>query len=184
MLTWKQFTADIFEHKKRKNRQDRDQYLYTDVHEAIISAEQFEAVQVLFENKKHGYRGGVPIMQVVDMGVFRGYIPINHHWISEDPEIYYKASNSVPVYKKIKSHLIVPVRENLILPIMFNYCFTRQSGKLQLDRVQKMICTAFHGREMQGSQWRQKQLSARTFVIHYIRLWTGFPIIYIKFSEL
>lgn len=34
------------------------------------------------------------------MGVFRGYIPINHHWISEDPEIYYKASNSVPVYKK------------------------------------------------------------------------------------
>lgn len=100
VLTWKQFTADIFEHKKRKNRQDRDQYLYTDVHEAIITAEQFEAVQVLFENKKHGYRGGVPIMQVVDMGVFRGYIPINHHWISEDPEIYYKASNSVSVYKK------------------------------------------------------------------------------------
>ena len=103
VLTWKQFTADIFEHKKRRNRQDRDQYLYTDVHEAIISTEQFEAVQVLFENKKHGYRGGVPIMQVVDMGVFRGYIPVNHHWISEDPEVYYNASNSVPVYKKKKN---------------------------------------------------------------------------------
>lgn len=100
VLTWKWFTADIFEHKKRKNKQDRDQYLYTNVHEAIITVEQFEAAQILFENKKHGYKGGIPIMQVVDMGVFSGYIPINHHWISEDPEAYYKASNSVSVYKK------------------------------------------------------------------------------------
>lgn len=103
VLTWKHFTSDIFEHKKRRNRQDRDQYLYTDVHEAIVTQEQFEAVQVLIENKKHGYKGGVPIMQVVDIGVFQGYIPINHHWINEDPEIYYKASNSVQVYKNNKS---------------------------------------------------------------------------------
>lgn len=26
VLTWKTFTADIFEHKKKKNRQNRDQY--------------------------------------------------------------------------------------------------------------------------------------------------------------
>lgn len=103
VLTWKQFTSDIFEHKKRKNRQDRDQYLYTDVHEAIISKEQFDAVQILIENKKHGYKGGVPIVQVVGMGVFSGYIPINHHWISEDPEIYYQVSNSVPIYKKMEN---------------------------------------------------------------------------------
>lgn len=99
VLTWKRFTADIFEHKKRKNRQDRDQYLYTDVHEAIISVEQFEAVQILLENKKHGYKGAIPTMQVVDTGVFSGYIPINYHWISSSPEIYYKASSSVPIYK-------------------------------------------------------------------------------------
>ncbi len=104
ILTWKQFTADIFEHKKKKNRQDRDQYLYTDVHEAIVTPEQFEAVQVLFENKKHGHKGGVPIMQVIDMGVFRGYVPINHHWINEDPEEYYKASNSVSVYKQNQNY--------------------------------------------------------------------------------
>lgn len=103
VLTWKQFTSDIFEHKRRKNRQERDQYLYTNVHEAIITAEQFEAVQILFGDKKQGYRGGAPIVQVVSTGVFYGYIPINHRWVSDDPEIYYKASNSVPVYKKSRS---------------------------------------------------------------------------------
>lgn len=100
VLTWKQFTCDIFEHKKRKNRLDRDQYLYTDVHEAIVTPEQFDAVQVLLNNKRHGYRGGVPLMQVVDNGALCGYVPINHHWVNADPESYYKASNSVAVYKQ------------------------------------------------------------------------------------
>lgn len=45
VLTWKTFTADLYEHKHRKNRQDRDQYLYTDKHTAIIPEEKFEAVQ-------------------------------------------------------------------------------------------------------------------------------------------
>lgn len=100
VLTWKQFTADVFEHKKKKNKQDRDQYLYTDVHEAIITPEQFEAAQVLINNRKHGYRGGVPVMQVVNEGALCGYVPINHHWVNADPNSYYKASNSVSVYKQ------------------------------------------------------------------------------------
>ena len=52
------------------------------------------------DSRKHGYRGSVPIMRVIDMGVFRGYVPINHHWINDDPETYYKASNSVAIYKQ------------------------------------------------------------------------------------
>lgn len=52
VLTWKTFTADLYEHKHKKNRQDRDQYLYKDRHEAIITLEQFEAVQILIENHK------------------------------------------------------------------------------------------------------------------------------------
>lgn len=95
VLTWKTFTADIFEHKKRRNRQDRDQYLYTNEHEAIISVEKFEAVQTLLENKKHHLRGGLPTMHVIDAGIFRGYVPVNHHWINDDPYVYYAASNSV-----------------------------------------------------------------------------------------
>ena len=95
VLTWKTFTADIFEHKKRKNNQDRDQYLYTNTHDAIVSVEKFEAVQRLFADRKHGMRGGLHIMQVIDMGVFQGYVPINHHWINDDPNAYFEASDSV-----------------------------------------------------------------------------------------
>ena len=95
VLWWKTFTADLYEHKHKRNRQDRDQYLYTDQHEAIVSVETFEAAQVLLDNRKHHVRGRLPTMQVIGDGIFRGYVPINHHWINEDPNAYYQASNSV-----------------------------------------------------------------------------------------
>ena len=95
VLTWKTFTADLYEHKHRKNRQDRDQYLYSGIHPAIIPAQKFEAVQVLLENRKHHVRGGLPVMYVIDEGIFRGFIPINHHWVNDDPGTYYDISNSV-----------------------------------------------------------------------------------------
>ena len=95
VLTWKTFTADLYEHKHKRNRQDRDQYLYKDRHDAIISVDKFEAVQVLLENRKHHVRGTLPRMQVIDEGIFRGFIPINHHWVNDDPNVYYDISNSV-----------------------------------------------------------------------------------------
>lgn len=95
VLTWKTFTADVFEHRKRKNCQDRDQYRYRDKHEAIVSVDKFEAVQILLANKRHHVRGGLPRMHVIEEGVFRGYVPVNHHWINDDPNMYFEASNSV-----------------------------------------------------------------------------------------
>ena len=96
VLTWKTFTSDMFEHKHKRNNMDRDQYLYTDHHDAIISIETFEAAQVLLENRRHHYYGALPTLQVIDDGVFRGYVPINHHWINDDPVSYYEASKTVP----------------------------------------------------------------------------------------
>lgn len=95
VLTWKTFTADLYEHKHRKNNQDRDQYLYKDRHDAIISVEKFEAVQVLLLNRKHHIRGSLPMMHVIDEGIFKGFIPINHHWVNDDPNVYYDISNTV-----------------------------------------------------------------------------------------
>ena len=100
VLTWKTFTADLYEHKHKRNRQDRDQYLYKNRHEAIISVEQFEAVQTLMENNKHHVRGGLPLMYVINEGIFQGFVPINHHWINDDPNSYYDASNSVKDTRK------------------------------------------------------------------------------------
>ncbi len=99
VLTWKTFTYDIYEHKKRKNNQDRDQYLYRDHHPAIISVEQYEAAQQLLMDRRHGMRGGIHYMHVIDSGVFTGYVPINHHWSNSNAEEYYKASESVAAPK-------------------------------------------------------------------------------------
>ena len=102
VLTWKTFTSDLYEHKHKKNRRDRDQYLYKQRHEAIISVQKFEAVQVLIENRKHNLRGTLPSLHVIDKGIFKGYIPINHHWVNDDPDIYYDISNSVSGKLSIK----------------------------------------------------------------------------------
>ena len=93
VLTWKTFTSDLYEHKHKKNRADRDQYLYRNRHPAIISQDQFEEVQILLENRKHHMRS-LPSLQVINEGIFRGYVPINHHWVNEDPSIYYDISNT------------------------------------------------------------------------------------------
>ncbi len=95
VLTWKTFTSDLFEHRRKKNRQDMDQYCYKGQHEAIIPREKFEMVQALLQNRKHHIRGAFPCLHVIDGGVFRGFVPINHHWINEDPRLYYDSSNSV-----------------------------------------------------------------------------------------
>ena len=100
VLTWKTFTADLYEHRHKKNNQDRDQYLYRDRHEPIISAEDFEAAQIITENRKHHSRSGLPLLYVIDEGIFRGFVPINHHWINDDPGLYYDASNSVAQSRK------------------------------------------------------------------------------------
>jgi len=94
ILTWKTFTADIFEHTKRRNNQNRDQYLYKDDHEAIITPEKFEAVQTLLECRKHKIMT-LPAVHVIENGIFRGYVPVNHHWINDDPNVYFEASNSI-----------------------------------------------------------------------------------------
>lgn len=35
------------------------------------------------------------MMHVIDEGIFKGFIPINHHWVNDDPGTYYDISNSV-----------------------------------------------------------------------------------------
>ncbi len=94
ILTWKTFTADLFNHKRKKNRGNMDQYYYTGRHEAIISREKFEAAQALLQNRKHHVHGALPSLHVITGGVFHGFVPINHHWVNDDPGPYYDSSNS------------------------------------------------------------------------------------------
>ena len=41
-------------------------------------------------------------MHVIDEGIFRGFIPINHHWVNDDPGTYYDISNSVKQASRTK----------------------------------------------------------------------------------
>ena len=98
VLTWKTFTKSLFEHKKIKNT-TKDQIMYTNVHDPIISVKKFEAVQVMLDNMKQGVRGLNPL-HVVSDGIFAGYVPVNHHWINDDPNSYFEASNSAELESK------------------------------------------------------------------------------------
>ena len=102
VLTWKTFTADLFEHKHKRNCKDRDQYLYMGRHDAIVSLEKFELVQTLLENRKHHLHGSLPLLHVIDEGIFRGFIPINHHWINNDPKVYYDIANSIDQHVRVR----------------------------------------------------------------------------------
>ena len=41
-------------------------------------------------------------MHVIDEGIFKGFIPINHHWVNDDPGTYYDISNSIKQPAKVK----------------------------------------------------------------------------------
>lgn len=55
----------------------------------------FLAAQVLLEHKKHHVRDGLPVVKVIAEGVFRGFIPINHHGINDGPGVYDDAASRV-----------------------------------------------------------------------------------------
>ena len=92
VLTWKTFTEDMFEHKKVRNTK-MDQYMYTNVHDPIITVKKFEAAQTMLDNMRHGVRS-LNTIHVVSDGIFTGYVPVNHHWINDNPNVYFEASNS------------------------------------------------------------------------------------------
>lgn len=100
ILTWKTFTADIFEHTKRRNNHDRDQYLYENDHEAIVTPEMYEAVQTLLDCRRHKIMT-LPSVHVIEDGIFTGYVPVNYHWINDDPNVYFEASNSIDSFNRV-----------------------------------------------------------------------------------
>ena len=95
VLSWKTYTYDFWEHKKRKNRKNRKQVLEIDHHEAIVTHEIFDAVQVKLECDKYSRKGyPFPMMQVVEGGVLNGFVSVNRMWKGFSDKDYRKASES------------------------------------------------------------------------------------------
>lgn len=106
VLARKTFTPNYLDHKSKKNRQDRNQYLHRDNHEAIISRDDFIAVQRLISNAKYGNKGILPQLHVITEGILKGFVSINPRWAGFKVEDYHTASQSV----------MTPADENVSLP--------------------------------------------------------------------
>lgn len=96
VLSWKTFTYDFYEHKKRKNKTDRKQILELNHHEAIVSQEIFDAAQAKLQFEKYARdRRPIPTLDVIDGGALKGYVSVNRTWLGFSDGDYRAASESV-----------------------------------------------------------------------------------------
>lgn len=95
VLARKTWTPNYLDHKSRKNKLDRNQYRKKNHHEAIISRDDFIAVQRLISNAKYGNKGFLPDLNVIQEGALAGFVSINPRWAAFIAEDYQAASDSV-----------------------------------------------------------------------------------------
>ena len=96
VLSWKTYTYDFWEHKKRKNRHNRKQVLEIDHHEGIVTHEIYDAVQAKLEMNKYARkRSPYPTLDVVDTGILRGFVSVNRQCKGFTSDDYVGASESV-----------------------------------------------------------------------------------------
>lgn len=95
VLTRKTYTPDCLKHRVRKNLGKRPQSRYLDHHEAIISRDDFNAVQQMLDNAKYGNRSILPELRVIDSGKLKGFVIINPRWAGFQSREYRLAAQSV-----------------------------------------------------------------------------------------
>lgn len=99
----KTYTPSYLDHKSRINHGERTMVRRTNHHPAIITRDDYIAVQRLISNAKYGNKGFLPELQVVKEGALRGFVSINPRWGAFSVNDYYDASASafsdgVPFY--------------------------------------------------------------------------------------
>ena len=96
----KTWTPNFLDHLPKKNRTyadgstDRKQYTKHNHHEAIISPDDFVAVQNMIVNAKYGNCSFLPQLQVMVGGSLHGFVSINPHWAAFSADDYLAASVS------------------------------------------------------------------------------------------
>lgn len=95
ILARKTYTPNYLDHKSKKNRRDRNQYRRENHHEAIVSKDDFIAVQRLIQNARYGYKGLLPKLQVIPAGILHGYVIVHPKWSGFRADDYRLASLSI-----------------------------------------------------------------------------------------
>ena len=97
VLARKTFTPNYLDHKSKKNNQDRNQYRKRDHHEAIISRDDFIAVQRKLGSFNGETMAYLPKLYVVPEGLLRGFVLINPRWTGFKPNDYVDTSAQISV---------------------------------------------------------------------------------------
>ena len=95
VLARKTYTPNYLDHKSKKNNHDRNQYRQKDHHEAIISRDDFFAVQKMIRNAKYGNNGYFPEIRVIQDGILHGYVTVHPKWAGFTEDDYYEASEQI-----------------------------------------------------------------------------------------
>ncbi len=95
VLARKTWIPNYLDHKSRKNKQNRNQYRKRNHHEAIISRDDFIAVQRLISNARYGNKGILPELKVIQDGTLKGFVSVNPRWSAFSADDYRSASESV-----------------------------------------------------------------------------------------
>ena len=113
VFTRKTFTPDVISHRSIKNRGERPRSRYIGEHEAIVSRDDFIAVQRMLDNAKFRNRSVLPELRVVKEGFLRGYVIINPRWGAFTTTDYMRASASayegeeipgIPTVVQVETH--------------------------------------------------------------------------------
>ena len=94
VYTRKTFTPNYRDHRSKKNRGERPRSRYYNHHEAIITRDDFIAVQKLLDNAKYGNRSILPKLSVIKEGLFKGFVTVNPRWAGFKEQDYYLAAQS------------------------------------------------------------------------------------------
>ena len=103
VFTRKTFTPDVISHRSIKNRGERPRSRYISEHEAIVSRDDYIAVQHMLDNAKYRNRSILPELRVIKEGLLRGYVIINPRWGAFTAEDYLRASASAYAEEEIPS---------------------------------------------------------------------------------
>ena len=77
---YKLFAADVVKQKTFKNRGEKPQSYYIDEHEAIVSRDDFLAVQRIMHNAKYGGTSLLPELRVIPKGLLKGFVLVHPKW--------------------------------------------------------------------------------------------------------
>lgn len=94
VFTRKTYTPNYRDHKSKKNTGQRPRSRYKNHHEAIVSREDFIAVQKMLDNAKYKNRTFLPELKVIKSGILQGFVIIYPRWAAFKEDDYMKASTS------------------------------------------------------------------------------------------